>query len=316
MTMQIRDIRAFLAIVEAGSIRAAATQLGVSQPALTKTLKRLETHLGVPLMSRSVAGVSPTSYGRALIPRAKLINEEFQRASEELSQLSGHKKGHISIGISPVVSLFMGATALGRLWRKHPLANVHIVHGQYEYLVTGLLEGKLDFSIGPIPRFPLDTRIGTELLFQHRIVPVVRQGHPLARARTLADLQKCDWLLPSADMLFHKRIAQDFLDHGLSPPRVATSCESFPALVELMTQTDLVAAVPATLLRHPWISKMVTEVKVKEKMFFTSIGLMSHSAVPLTPLAENLAREFRRLSHAFSRDQRDENHTVTSTNPL
>ena len=254
-------------------------------------------------MLRSVHGATPTEYGRALIPRAKLINEEFLRASEELSQMAGHKGGYVSIGISPVVSLFMGAPALTRLWKRHPLANVHIVHGQYEYLIAGIQEGKLDFSIGPIPRFPLDTRIVTEPLFSHRIVPAVRTGHPLARARSLADLQKSNWLLPSVDLLFHSYISQDFLDHGLSPPRVAISCESFPALIELITQTDLVAAVPSTLLKHRSISKIITEIKVKEKTFFTSIGLMRHSAVPLTPIAETLAREFRRLSQSFEKDE-------------
>jgi len=299
--MRIEEIRAFLTIVEAGSIRGAAKKLGVTQPALTKTLRNLETRLGAPLMLRSVDGVTPTQYGRALIPRATLITEEFLRASEELSQMSGHRGGYVAIGISPVVSLFLGASALSRLWQRHPLANIHIVHGQYEYLIAGIQEGKLDFSMGPIPRATIDKRISTEQLFQHGIVPVVRQGHPLAKSRSLADLQKAEWILPSTDIQFHDRVSKDFLDHGLSPPRVATSCESFPALIELITNTDLVAAVPVTLLRHPWLSKVLVEIKIREKMFVTSIGMMRHSAVPLTPLAEALAAEFRRLSHSFAK---------------
>ena len=180
--------------VEAGSIRGAAKKLGVTQPALTKTLRNLETRLGAPLMLRSVGGVTPTQYGRALIPRATLITEEFLRASEELSQMSGHRGGYVTIGISPVVSLFLGASALSRLWQHHPLANIHIVHGQYEYLVAGIQEGKLDFSMGPIPRASIDKRITIEPLFQHAIVPVVRQGHSLAKSRSLADLQKAEWI--------------------------------------------------------------------------------------------------------------------------
>lgn len=301
--MQIRDIRAFLTIVETGSIRAAAKKLGVSQPALTKTLRAMEMKLGVPLMLRSVDGVSPTEYGKAFIPRATLINEELLRASEELSQMSGHKGGYVSIGISPVVSLFLGVTALNRLWLRHSLANVHIWHGQYEYLVAGIQDGKLDFSVGPIPYSAPDKRVTIEPLFQHGIVPVVRQGHPLAKARSLADLQKANWILPSNDPQFHSRVSQEFLDLGLSPPRVAASCEAFPALIELITNTDFIAAAPGTLLRHAMLSKVIVEIKIRERMFSTSIGLMRHSGVPLTPLADSLAMEFRRLSRSFARMQ-------------
>jgi LysR family transcriptional regulator of abg operon len=299
--LQIRDIRAFLTIIETGSIRAAAKKLGVSQPALTKTLRAMEMKLGVPLMLRSVDGVSPTEYGKAFVPRATLINEELLRASEELSQMSGHKGGYVSIGISPVVSLFLGVPALNRLWQHHPLANVHIWHGQYEYLVAGIQDGKLDFSVGPIPISIPDKRVTTEPLFQHGMVPIVRQGHPLAKARSLSELQKASWILPSGDPQFHSRVSQNFLDLGLSPPRVAASCESFPALIELITTTDFIAASPGTLLRHAWLSTVLTEIKVRERMFFTSMGLMRHSGVPLTPLAENLAMEFRRLSRSFAR---------------
>ena len=110
--MKTRHIRAFRAIVDTGSIRAAARKIGVSQPALTKTLRELETLLGVPLLLRSVRGVTLTEFGRALMPRVTLIEEEILRAREEISQMLGQKGSTVAIGLSAVVSLLISAQAM------------------------------------------------------------------------------------------------------------------------------------------------------------------------------------------------------------
>jgi LysR family transcriptional regulator of abg operon len=299
--MKTRHIRAFRAIVDTGSIRAAARKIGVSQPALTKTLRELETLLGVPLLLRSVRGVTLTEFGRALMPRVTLIEEEILRAREEISQMLGQKGSTVAIGLSAVVSLLISAQAMTRLWKRHPLVNVRVIDGQFDYILHAIQQGRLDFAVGPLPQVPEGQRIIAEPLFHHRIVPVVRNGHPLAAATSLADLQKSDWLVPSADDAYPALVSQDFMDHGLSPPRIAVGCESFPSLIELVKNTDLVAAVPATLLQLPTIAEHMLAIPVREKTFFTTIALVRDSAVALTPVAEMLAREFRLLARQLAK---------------
>lgn len=299
--METRHLRAFQAIVESGSIRGAARRLGISQPALSKILHQLESKLAVPLVLRSVNGAVPTEYGRALMVRATLIGEELRRAKEEIAQMSGEKGGNVAISMSAVAAFLMASEALNRFWRRYPEAKVRIVDGVFEMMLSGLQSGRLDFSIGPLPRVALGPDIETELLFENVIVPVVRKGHPLANAHSLADLQKCTWLLigPSSEAI--NLIAENFADRGLPLPRVSVTCESFPALIELVVGTDLVTALPLSLLRHRLIGDLMKPIKINEELRSTAMALIRRAGVPLMPLAEALAREYRLLARRYTR---------------
>src|ERR1700733_4589637 len=275
--METRHIRAFQAIVESGSIRAAARRLGVSQPALSKILHQLEAELGAPLVLRSVTGAVPTEYGRALMVRATLISEELRRAKEEIAQMAGNKGGNVAISMSAVAAFLMASEALNRFWRRYPEAKVRIVDGVFEMMLSDLRSGRLDFSIGPLPRVAFGPDVETELLFENVIVPVVRKGHPLANATSLKDLQVCTWLLIGPGSEGINLIAENFADRGLSLPRVSVACESFPALIELVAGTDLVTALPLSLLRHRLIGDLMKPIKIKEKLRSTAMALITRA---------------------------------------
>jgi DNA-binding transcriptional LysR family regulator len=75
--MRLNQIRDFIATIEAGSLRAAARSVGVSQPAMTKSLRQLENELGVQLLQRSSRGISPTRSGRAFLTRARVVQASY-----------------------------------------------------------------------------------------------------------------------------------------------------------------------------------------------------------------------------------------------
>jgi LysR family transcriptional regulator of abg operon len=298
--MQTRQLRAFLTIVETGSIRAAARRLGVSQPALSKTLHQLETELAVPLILRSASGATPTEYGRALIGRATVIEEELRRAKEEIAQMAGEKGGNIAVGMSAVAAFLMASEALATFWQRYPEAKVRIVDGVYDMVLSGLERGRLDFSVGPLPRAPLPIDFEAEPLFENVIVPVVRPGHPMLNVRSLAGLQDSTWLMigPGSDVI--DIVSENFQDYGLRKPPILVACESFPALIELVGGTDLITALPQSLLRHQWIGTLMRPIKIKERLRSTNMALVRRAGAPLTPLAEALAQEFRRLARRYA----------------
>src|SRR5438093_1011742 len=88
ITMRLSQIRDFLAVVEAGGIRAAARKLGVSQPAITRSVRGLEAELRTRLLQRTPTGVVPTQSGRAFVARARAAQAELRKAEEEVDQLS------------------------------------------------------------------------------------------------------------------------------------------------------------------------------------------------------------------------------------
>jgi len=99
-----RLIRQFVVAVEHGNITAASVALHISQPALTKSIRKLEDFLGVKLLERHSRGVVPTVFGEVLLRRGKLVELEFEYAATEIEALKGGKKGTIRIGSSPVFS--------------------------------------------------------------------------------------------------------------------------------------------------------------------------------------------------------------------
>ena len=299
--MQLRHLRALLAVVENGSIRGGARRIGLSQPALSRSIRELEEELAVPLIQRSGRGVIPTEYGRALVARVTVVDQELHRAKEEIEQLRGVKGGNVAVGLSVVASFLMASEAFARFWRAHSAARVRVIDGVFDLVLVGIREGRVDFSIGPLPQRQIGPGIDVEPLFRNTNVPVVRKGHPLAKARSLADLQKADWVLIGNEANSPELIINNFLDHGLKPPRVAVTSESFPALLELIVGTDLVSILPLQLLQHRFVRDFLHPVQIDEDLRSTAMALVRRAGVPLTPVANALAQEFRRLSRRYAK---------------
>jgi DNA-binding transcriptional LysR family regulator len=212
--MKPHQLQAFLAVAGHGSIRAAARELNVSQPAITRTMRELERELDVPLVSRGARGITLTEYGSALQVRARLLVEDMRRAREELQQIRQGLGGRARIGISSLPALLVLPRAFAELRRRMPQVEVHCYDGLLPVGTPPLRNGELDFlvtqSIGPLP---VDSDVQAELLFTSPLAAGVRSSHPRARARSLAALQGDEWIGWDAPMV-HSMFAL----HGLPPP--------------------------------------------------------------------------------------------------
>src|SRR5881397_1298300 len=104
--MRLSQIRDFVAVVESGGIRAAARKLGVSQPAITRSVRRLEAQLHARLLQRTPTGVVLTQPGRAFLARARAAQAELRKAEEELDRLD-QKAGSVAFGVSPTSTMLV-----------------------------------------------------------------------------------------------------------------------------------------------------------------------------------------------------------------
>src|SRR5690606_18785326 len=101
---QPADLEYFIEICRLGSIAQAAIQLGVTQPALSKSIRRLEHIAGARLLDRTARGVSPTEMGHMLLERAQRILVELDAARSALQELSGVRTGSVSMGVPPTLN--------------------------------------------------------------------------------------------------------------------------------------------------------------------------------------------------------------------
>lgn len=192
------QITALIAIDEHGSYSAAAAALGISQPALNRHARDVETILRRALFSRTSHGKATTRVGRELARELHLAMKEVQSGQEELAAIKGMSHGTIVIGILPLGASLIVSQGLSRLSRAFPKMKAQIVESQFEVLLNWLLTGRIDIIIGTLRPSPLGGDVNESPLFPDPYCLVVRKDHPLCgvgHARE-ADLKKYEWILP------------------------------------------------------------------------------------------------------------------------
>ena len=286
--MTLNQIRDFIAVVESGGIRAAARKLGVSQPAITRSVRGLETELRARLLSRTPTGVVPTQPGRALFARARAAQAELRKAEEEVDQL-GQNAGAVAFGVSPTAAIVV-PEALARFRQQFPQARIHIAEGLPHSLMPMVRDQTLDFAICRRALVQLDSSLAFRPLFRNDFAVVARKGHPLEKASSLAQLVDECWtsLIPleAPDGPF----AQAFSPTGLPVPKKVTQCESYNTAVRLMAKTDMLGFLVRQLLSDPLLGDLLREIPVAEPLPSFAVGIFTRTGTPLTQAAAAMAK--------------------------
>jgi len=286
--MKLQTLQALICIEELGSIRAAAKQLHLSQPALTAAVQQLEEELAAPLLLRTKQGVSLTSFGQAFMRHARLIVAESRRAQEEIAQLRGHWEGNVRFSTSPAIALSILPQALASFSLKFPAVKVHCRDGLYPGITPALREGSLDFAITPVQKNEVEADLEAEPLYYSEIVIVAHRSHPLSRATSLAELRDCRWIMSSAPRGSGAVIDEIFADHGLPAPRFGLVCESFIALPGIVASSDYLATMPRALFEMNAHRSELCEVPVREPLPNPTIHVLRRHDLPLTPAAQEI----------------------------
>jgi LysR family transcriptional regulator, regulator of abg operon len=263
--MKLNHLRDFVEIVEAGSLRAAARQRGVSQPVLTKTLRALESDVGARLLHRTAKGIMLTPSGRALLVRAKAVHMQVARAREEIAEIAGERQGTVAFGAS-ASGLVVVPDALTRFRTGYPRSWVRIVEGAPRALLPLLRDQTLDFFLGPRPVAPLDAQVRARPLFRLPLVVAGRRGHPLAGAASLAALAGAPWLLLSAGGWKGSMLESAFASAGLPQPASITQCESYATAIALLSHTDTLGLIPRAHLAEASLRSAVAQLHVAERL--------------------------------------------------
>lgn len=286
--MRITQLRNLLAVADAGSIRAAARSLNVSQPALTRSIRQLEAELQAQLLDRSGRGVAPTSSGKALLVRARMIYGELQRAREEQAQLAGASPGVVAFGVVPQAAIHIVPPALAQFRSQHRDAAVRVVDGLAYVLLPQLREGSLDFVIGSRPQGPLDRNFKFHPLFTNQIVVGARRGHALRKARSLRELVEAQWVIYTPPGWTGAMIPDLFLKNGLEPPRSVVRSDSYVAFLTILAGSDMVAPLSRMLFEQPIARNFFEAFDLKERLPEFSIGLFLRADSPPTPVVADM----------------------------
>lgn len=288
--MRLNQIRDFVSIVETGSIRAAARSLGVSQPAMTKSIRQLEEELRVQLIQRTTRGVKPTTAGTAFLARARVVQAELRKAEADLAQLAGHRSGSVAFGVAPAAAFLLVPEAFDRFRSEWPAARVRIVEGVIHGLLPLVKDATLDFLVAAGHAGKLDQSIKFRPLFRARLVIAGRRGHPLRDAKSLRELADASWLMFQAPGWRGAMLPRAFAAAGLPLPTSIVHCESYAAALALLAKTDTLGLLTRQYLAEPFVSSVVQEIAVDMPPLMIVMGMYARAEAPLSPAAAAMAR--------------------------
>lgn len=224
--MNIDDIEYLVTVAEHGNIGRAAEALGLSQPALTRAVARLEALAGQRLFTRHPKGVVPTPAGDALLRRALRIRAEYDDAMRELEQMKSGQQGVLRLGYSPSVDKDLVIDAARRLLLERPAARLRLVEQMMQGLVEQLVNGQLDVVIGPAP-VPLPPELAATALYRDRLHLAADRSHPLLRQARIGweDVAAQPWFLPSAHTPVRRLLDRRVAEAGLPPLNARVECD-------------------------------------------------------------------------------------------
>ncbi len=298
--MKLNQLRNVLAVAERGSLRAAARQLGVAQPALTRSIQELERELGVALFERQPKGVVVTSMGALFVRRATAAWSELRRAQEEIDQIKGRLHGEVSVCLSTVAHVALLPYALAAFRARYPDVHLDIMEGLFPTIETALHAGLVDCYIGPPPREPPGPDMVVEKLFDNTRVILGRKGHPLAHAGSLRDLIDAEWLATSVTHRVDEELAPLFAQFGLPPPRLVVQAHSALTFLVAVAYSDLLTMLPVQWTEFPLTRDVLQRINVVERLPAPPICLARRAGMPLTPAAEHFCDMMRRASRHYT----------------
>jgi DNA-binding transcriptional LysR family regulator len=183
--VEIRQLRAFVAIAESGTFTAGALRVHVTQAAISMQIRQLETEIGAKVFVRAPRHVILTEAGEQLLRRARHILREHDAALDEIAELAGAERGRLRIGSASAMVLTEQLPAiLKELRKQHPAADIAVTSGTSEVLVDQILAGEVDIAFVSLP---VDVRgIKTERLSQDQLVAIASPQHKLAKQKTIS----------------------------------------------------------------------------------------------------------------------------------
>ncbi|NIF78622.1 LysR family transcriptional regulator [Paraburkholderia sp. Cy-641] len=249
MTYNLQQLQAFAAIVASGSLGRAADALHVTQPALSRTIRRLEEQVGAPLFERHSRGMHLTEVGAVLLPHALLLQREAEQAREEIDALRGLARGTIRVGAAGSIASLVLPLAVGRVLDKWPNLRVEIIEGVWDRLADALVRREIDLALSvAVPDSDEITAIA-DCRWEDASYVVAAPDHPLRRkpGLTLADTLGERWAIPPRGTGPFEQMQSVFAEHGLGLPNVVVETRSITVLKSLVARSGFLGWMAAPM---------------------------------------------------------------------
>lgn len=286
MNFDLADLRAFLAVADLGSFRAASEMLHLSQSALSRRVDKLEDALGVDLFTRTTRKVELTTVGRAFVHRARNVLNEVESSLLGIQDLAERLSGEVTLACVPSAVGHFLPSVFDQYHRQYPRIRIRVLDEASSDVLLAVTRGNADFGV---------TYIGTQEA-DIEFMPLIEEAFVLACPSThlFAKRKSVAW----SELVEHNYIAlaqgsgnrfliDQALAHSPSRPRWFCEVNHVPALVSLVVAGIGIGVVPRMAL-PPESHDGLSAVPLIEPRVSRTLGLISRRGRPLPAAAQLL----------------------------
>jgi DNA-binding transcriptional LysR family regulator len=285
--MELRDLFYFETIAALGHLGQAAKKLNRSQPALTKSIQRLEESLGAKLFERDGRRIKLTSVGELLKVRGKQLQQSIAETQREVRDFASGVMGNIRMGCAASMADHLLPHLTSALLSRAPEVTLNLVISQDDVLRDALTSGRLDMVI--CPQYGAEPALESHALFDDEAVVVASRAHPLFdTSYKLSDLCNYRWVLPATTVAARRWIDNAFQERDLPLPKVQIETTSISLLPRLIGETQLLCFLARETLERVKEVTHLREVVLNETTMRRTIVVFVRSGAYLSPAAELL----------------------------
>ena len=286
INLDLTDLRAFVAVAERSSFRAAAEAIHLSQPALSRRIDKLEGTLGARLFERTTRRVSLTVVGRAFAHKARALLDELDASLLTMRDVAAGQSGEVTIACVPSAVYYFLPAVLRRYHALYPGIRVRIIDEPANEVLGAVLRGEADFGLNFIGA--QEPEIAFRQILKEPFVLACRRDHPLARRRRVAWSELADQEFMTVAKSSGNRLMIDAALASLKhPPSWFYEVRHVSTLLGLVEAGLGLAALPRIAMppgRHPTLAS----VPLGPPVVTRTLGLIRRRGRALAPAAERL----------------------------
>ena len=245
-----RELRAFLTIAEVGSVTGAAKHLNIAQPAVSKTLQRLESEVGASLFERSSKGLTLTKAGERFLLHCKKIEAEYRDALEAVDAISNNHLELFRVGAGTLFHLYYLPNVLAEIAREFPKTRIKVEVGPATKVGSMLAAHELEMALGRIDETLSDETIERVPLADVETGIILSQKHELTGQKRITDpklLSEYKWVVYQDDPTQAENFRNYFRRNGITPPEVSIATASFATGMQLVASGEYLMTGPLPL---------------------------------------------------------------------
>ncbi|MFS7316559.1 LysR family transcriptional regulator [Rahnella rivi] len=252
-----RDLEYFVTAAEIMNLRLASQNLNITQPALSKSITRLEKELNIKLFKRAGRGLELTEAGRVLYQRGLALQSSYLELGEIMNELSSGAGGIVRVGVSGSATQFLLPEICKMLQSQVPNMKLEIQIGMNDVLFTLLERHAIDVIIGPLVNY--DSPVVQLPVTADRVIVAASRDHPLAgKPASLRELSRYGWILPAKTVSMRQWLDKMFYENHCPPPDVKVEISSLASVPGLIAKSGLLSFLSENILvEEEFLSRLI-----------------------------------------------------------